>query len=580
MSNAAALPGVESHESRSDDEDSSSSLASSGDDQSVATQSLSTSRSTHNECAPESSHGLETDTSVSNSNHPGAQEHTSTVSAEESTSPPASRQKKRRAKQFLKDDDGKPYGLLQVKWDEMFDRLVKYKLKHGDCLVPNRYKGDSSLGAWVSTQRRQYKILTTGSYESTPMTPDRAQRLESLGFVWATKDPRHVPWARRFQELVEFKKQYGHCSVPIGYERNIKLANWVSTQRQEAKLFREGRSSRLDASKVAALDNIGFIWKAPRGISNRVNRISAKEDEDARRTTNYHRENQILSQQHLSQFNNGDAWLATQAPTSNSHFKSILATHNSLNSARAPGIGPDAFSQLQREALLNDPSLAAYLGRNPLPSSLTSAPLLHGSNSDASILLQRLASYQRNLIASPLNQFPLSVQSAGLRYGVANDHTDNLAAQTFARTGLLNSSWTQRGSNIHPLANRATAQPQHETAILDYFLASSLRQRQRSQLPPVGQALSGDSTTNNADMALLLLLQQHQDHQSLRPSLLSGIGNEMFLNSLAHSTTTQLGGETGEVINQLIGNRMLNDVHNMRQQAANAKADAIRKATM
>jgi hypothetical protein len=54
----------------------------------------------------------------------------------------------------------------------------------------------------------------------------------------------------------------------------------------------------------------------------------------------------------------------------------------------------------------------------------------------------------------------------------------------------------------------------------------------------------------------------------------------MFLNSLARSTTTQLGGETGEVINQLIGNRMLNDVHNMRQQAANAKADAIRKATM
>ena len=83
------------------------------------------------------------------------------------------------------------------------------------------------------------------------MTPDRAQRLESLGFIWATKDPRHVPWDQRLQELVAFKKKYGvsfhivsnvfhllllsyctdfpkvtyvlsqqsqHCSVPIGYE--------------------------------------------------------------------------------------------------------------------------------------------------------------------------------------------------------------------------------------------------------------------------------------------------------------------------------------------------------------------------
>ena len=117
------------------------------------------------------------------------------------------KKKKRKVKAAFK--DGKPHGLLQAKWDEMFNRLVTYKVKHGNCLVPNRYKGDASLGAWVSTQRRQYKILTTGSYESTPMTPDRAQRLESLGFIWATKDPRHVPWDRRLQELVAFKKKYG-----------------------------------------------------------------------------------------------------------------------------------------------------------------------------------------------------------------------------------------------------------------------------------------------------------------------------------------------------------------------------------
>lgn len=44
---------------------------------------------------------------------------------------------------------------LQTKWNYMFHHLVNYKKVHGDCLVPNRYKPDISLGLWVSTQRRQ-----------------------------------------------------------------------------------------------------------------------------------------------------------------------------------------------------------------------------------------------------------------------------------------------------------------------------------------------------------------------------------------------------------------------------------------
>jgi Helicase associated domain len=44
---------------------------------------------------------------------------------------------------------------LQTKWNIMFHHLINYKLVHGDCLVPNRYKADMSLGLWVSTQRRQ-----------------------------------------------------------------------------------------------------------------------------------------------------------------------------------------------------------------------------------------------------------------------------------------------------------------------------------------------------------------------------------------------------------------------------------------
>jgi Helicase associated domain len=44
---------------------------------------------------------------------------------------------------------------LEGKWQAMFARLLKFKAKHGHCLVPNRYIDDHALGAWVSTQRRQ-----------------------------------------------------------------------------------------------------------------------------------------------------------------------------------------------------------------------------------------------------------------------------------------------------------------------------------------------------------------------------------------------------------------------------------------
>lgn len=60
------------------------------------------------------------------------------------------------------------------------------------------------------------------------MTPERARRLEDVGFQWSTKDPRHVPWEQRFSELEGFVKRFGHAQVPIGWNENVKLSNWVS----------------------------------------------------------------------------------------------------------------------------------------------------------------------------------------------------------------------------------------------------------------------------------------------------------------------------------------------------------------
>lgn len=43
--------------------------------------------------------------------------------------------------------------LNDQQWEEMYQRLVRYKEEHGDCLVPRKYERDAKLSTWVETQR-------------------------------------------------------------------------------------------------------------------------------------------------------------------------------------------------------------------------------------------------------------------------------------------------------------------------------------------------------------------------------------------------------------------------------------------
>ena len=77
-----------------------------------------------------------------------------------------------------------------AKWSIMYNYLLQYKELHGNCLVPNRYKPLPQLGNWVSTQRRHYSAIGTGG--ATPLSAEKVELLNKVGFVWKTKDPRHV----------------------------------------------------------------------------------------------------------------------------------------------------------------------------------------------------------------------------------------------------------------------------------------------------------------------------------------------------------------------------------------------------
>ncbi|KAL7528233.1 hypothetical protein ACHAXR_004159 [Thalassiosira sp. AJA248-18] len=62
-------------------------------------------------------------------------------------------------------------------WEEQFAALVRYKQKHGDCMVPRVYSEDPQLGTWVNNQR----------VRAGKLSDERRERLESIGFSLGMK---------------------------------------------------------------------------------------------------------------------------------------------------------------------------------------------------------------------------------------------------------------------------------------------------------------------------------------------------------------------------------------------------------
>ena len=69
-------------------------------------------------------------------------------------------------------------------WEQSFQKLLDYKKKHGNVIVPQGYKTSDGfgLGRWVTAQRRVEKL--------GGLSQDKKHRLEQTGFVWRLRQ-RH-----------------------------------------------------------------------------------------------------------------------------------------------------------------------------------------------------------------------------------------------------------------------------------------------------------------------------------------------------------------------------------------------------
>uniref|UniRef100_UPI0040560203 Helicase associated domain protein n=1 Tax=Candidatus Electronema sp. TaxID=2698783 RepID=UPI0040560203 len=134
--------------------------------------------------------------------------------------------------------------IIDAKWEENYNRLQVYHSKHGNADVPNRWKEDLKLAAWVGAQRERRK--------KEIISDEQVQLLDALGFTWQHRE--RGAWEDRYQELIEFKEKHGHCNVPFEYKEVPKIGKFVNAMRSHKT------AGTLSPERIELLERIGFQW--------------------------------------------------------------------------------------------------------------------------------------------------------------------------------------------------------------------------------------------------------------------------------------------------------------------------------
>ena len=168
-------------------------------------------------------------------------------------------------------------------WERPFAELSAYRRRRGHCHLPSRSQKYRSLGHWVNYQR---VLMRSGR-----LSAERKQRLEQIGFDWVARGRSvefrdstywNSKWDRMLAKLARFKRRFGHCFVPTGWQGNPRLGPWVSRQRQ---LKQRGLLSKERQRKLEAL---GFDWRTNDSAGPRWERCLVKLIEFRRRFGHVH----------------------------------------------------------------------------------------------------------------------------------------------------------------------------------------------------------------------------------------------------------------------------------------------------
>ena len=174
----------------------------------------------------------------------------------------------------------------EQRWEKRYEELRQFKIKHGHCNVSdgnrkndNNRDASKELGYWVGHQR--------GAHNKGKLSKKRKERLDELGFFWSDCSSAEGAgcktlldhkakelWKKRFEQLIEYKAEHGHCRVPQSYP---KLGEWCIHQRtRKLKPSGKTRCRPMTDEEEKKLNAVGFIWD-PKNTPRKKPRVEQKE---------------------------------------------------------------------------------------------------------------------------------------------------------------------------------------------------------------------------------------------------------------------------------------------------------------
>jgi len=141
----------------------------------------------------------------------------------------------------------KRYIAHRLNWNSKFLDLSEYKLKHGDCHVPNSHP----LASWLNVQTKHYTLAL--------MTPDQEERLNSLGIDWTkVGNAFGTKWYSQYDALYSYQLKHGNTNIPQSFMANPTLSTWVTEQRFAYNCDR--LSHNFSTIKMNLLNEMHFCW--------------------------------------------------------------------------------------------------------------------------------------------------------------------------------------------------------------------------------------------------------------------------------------------------------------------------------
>ena len=152
--------------------------------------------------------------------------------------------------------------LNSEKWYDLLSKFQKHYETTGSFFISRKNIESKELLSWINYQRTLKKL--------GKLLPERYESLTKIGYSFdinyyqhdITKKKNHSKpnkstesWDSLYLQLINYKMEYGSCSVPARFQGNRTLANFVLRLRDN---YRKGK---LKVDEIKKLELIGFEWE-------------------------------------------------------------------------------------------------------------------------------------------------------------------------------------------------------------------------------------------------------------------------------------------------------------------------------